>query len=93
MHFRGAVHDALATNHLGATDDMAVLGTHPDKPSSAPARGFPDSHRQKRERRADGPARPSSVPADDAKPRPALLRLQNRRLPLPREIREVLRVE
>jgi hypothetical protein len=44
MHFRGAVHDALATNHLGATDDMAVLGTHPDKPSSAPARGFPDSH-------------------------------------------------
>jgi hypothetical protein len=47
MHFRGAVHDALATDRWVATDDMAVLGTHPYKPSSALARGFPDSYRRK----------------------------------------------
>jgi len=29
MHFRGAVHNALATDRLGGTDDLAVLGTHP----------------------------------------------------------------
>jgi hypothetical protein len=44
MHLRDAVHDALATDSLDATDDMAAFGTHPYKPFSALARGFPDSH-------------------------------------------------
>jgi hypothetical protein len=46
-HLRGPVHDALATDSLDATDDMVVFGTHPYKPSSALARGFPDSHTRK----------------------------------------------
>jgi hypothetical protein len=44
MHLRGAVHDALPTDRLDATHDMAFFGTNPYKPSSALARGFPDSH-------------------------------------------------
>ena len=47
-HLRAAVHDALATDRLRATDEMAVFGTHPYKRSSVLAWGFPDSHRQMR---------------------------------------------
>jgi hypothetical protein len=50
MHLRGAVHDALATDSRDATDDLAVFGTHPYKPSSALARGFPDNHPHMQER-------------------------------------------
>ena len=44
VHLRAAVHDALATDRLRATDVMAVFGTHPYKRSSGLAKGFPDSH-------------------------------------------------
>jgi hypothetical protein len=47
VHLRAAVHDALATDRLGATDEMAVFGTHPYRRSSGLARGFPDSHVEK----------------------------------------------
>jgi hypothetical protein len=43
MRLRAAVHDALATDRLRATDEMAVFGTHPYKRSSGLAKGFPDS--------------------------------------------------
>jgi len=51
VNLRAAVHDALATDRLRATDGMAVFGTHPYKRSSGLARGFPDSHRRLRQRR------------------------------------------
>ena len=41
VHLRAAVHDALATDRLCATDVMAVFGTHPYKRSSGLAKGFP----------------------------------------------------
>jgi hypothetical protein len=41
---RAAVHDALATDYLCATDEMGVFGTHPYKRSSGRAGGFPDNH-------------------------------------------------
>jgi hypothetical protein len=44
LHLRAAVRDAVATERLRATDEMAVFGTHPYKRFSALARGFPDSH-------------------------------------------------
>jgi hypothetical protein len=43
VHVSAAMHDALATDRLLATDEMAVLGTHPYRRSSGLARGFPDS--------------------------------------------------
>jgi hypothetical protein len=43
MHLRGAVHDAIATDRLRATDEMEVFGSHPYKRPNALARGFPDS--------------------------------------------------
>jgi hypothetical protein len=43
-HLRAAVRDALATDRLRATDEIAVFGTHPYTRSSGLARGFPDSH-------------------------------------------------
>src|SRR5919109_1873890 len=43
-HLRAAAHDALATDRLGAADEMAVFATRPYKRSSGLARGFPDSH-------------------------------------------------
>jgi hypothetical protein len=43
-HVRAAVHDALATDYLCATDEMGVFGTHPYKRSSGRAGGFPDNH-------------------------------------------------
>jgi hypothetical protein len=47
VHLSAAVHDAFATDRLGATDEMAVFGTHPYRRSSGLARGFPDSHTRK----------------------------------------------
>ena len=41
VHLRGALHDALGTDRLRATDEMAVFGIRPYKRSSALARGFP----------------------------------------------------
>jgi hypothetical protein len=41
VHLRAAVHDVLATNRLGATDEMAVFRTHPYKRSSVLAGVFP----------------------------------------------------
>jgi len=43
VHVIAAMHDALATDRLLATHEMAVLGTHPYRRSSGLARGFPDS--------------------------------------------------
>jgi hypothetical protein len=40
-HLRAGVQDALATDHLRAMDEIAVLGTHPYKRSSGLAGGFP----------------------------------------------------
>jgi hypothetical protein len=41
VDLRAAVHDAFATDRLGATDEMAVFGTHPYRRSSGLARVFP----------------------------------------------------
>ena len=46
------MHDALATDRLRATDEMAIFGPHPYKRSSPLARGFPDSHGDKQKRAA-----------------------------------------
>src|SRR5215211_2690107 len=49
VHLRAVVHDALASDRLRATHEMAIFGTHPYRRSSGLARGFPDSHLSKQE--------------------------------------------
>ena len=60
-HLRAAVHDALATDRLRATDEMAIFGPHPYKRSSPLARGFPDSHTRKEHALARAPLGVTSV--------------------------------
>src|SRR5215211_4429530 len=51
VHLRAVVHDALASDRLRATHEIAIFGTHPYRRSSGLARGFPDSHVQEEQPR------------------------------------------
>jgi hypothetical protein len=117
MHFRAAVHCALATGRLRSTDEVAVFGTHPLQAIQRARQGFslqPPCNAAERTRgnyltasrdgSRGGFPRPVStlfadgalyalVAADDAQPRPVLLRREDPRLPVPGQILEAVGVE